>query len=305
MFFSNRKKSLHHYPIKILIAFSLLIISLLSSCSKKQIKTENSQELLSSGWAEFRLGEYKKAIQIFSLVAFSPDTDKKIRPHALYGLACSHWQKLPDADKPLAIKLFKQIIEEYPDSEFAVWSELALIRMEHIVSPGEKADYPTLRKKYMALFEKYPNTLPGHEGFVYMLSTYIASFDNKNDIEKGFELADEFLNKFPDSPYASSIWSLRAKACQILKKPDEQLKSMIMSLKKRELDPTNPKMENAGTYWAIATTAEFEVGDFITAKKYYQLLIDEYPQEKRRFAAITAIKRINELLKKFDEEITQ
>ena len=84
--------------------------------------------------------------------------------------------------------------------------------------------------------------------------------------------------------------------------PEEKLRSLIKALETKEIDPLNPRMENAGAYWEVAVTAEFQAGDFITAKKFYQRLIDEYPQERRRFAAIFAIKRIDRILEGFDKE---
>ena len=65
------------------------------------------------------------------------------------------------------------------------------------------------------------------------------------------------------------------------------------SLEARELDPTNPYSDNAALYWEIATIAEFEAGDFAVARKYYKGLVDEYPQDQRRWGARLALERLD------------
>ena len=273
----------------------------LSSCSPRRVEIDDSGAKIAEAWSEFRMGEYRKAIEIFSSVAQHPETSKKHRLAALYGLACSHWQKLPDADKPRAIRIFNQIIEESPDSEYAAWSGLALIRIDHIVPAGEKPDYPALRARYLALFQKFPKFTAGHEGFIYMAATYVASMQNEDELRKGLEILEDFIQKHPDSPFISSAWSLKAKACELLGRPVEMMDAMIKALETIELDPTNPRMDDAGRFWSIAVAAEFEAGDFAVAKKYYQRLLDDYPTERRRFAAIVALQRIQELEQGFED----
>ena len=72
------------------------------------------------------------------------------------------------------------------------------------------------------------------------------------------------------------------------------------------MDVTNPFYDNSFRYWNIATTAEFEVGDFDLARVYYTRLIEEYPQDIRVFGCQQALGRMDrveeELLKEIEEE---
>jgi hypothetical protein len=61
-------------------------------------------------------------------------------------------------------------------------------------------------------------------------------------------------------------------------------------------------MENSTDYWSIAVVAEFEAGDFDTARKYYKLLMGEYPRDRRNFGALKAIERMNALEEKLRME---
>ena len=82
---------------------------------------------------------------------------------------------------------------------------------------------------------------------------------------------------------------------QTLNMPEERLRAEEQSLETTEVDPTNPFTEFAWQYWNLATIAEFEVGDFDTARKYYRKLIEEYPTDIRLYGAKQALKRMDEV----------
>jgi len=79
--------------------------------------------------------------------------------------------------------------------------------------------------------------------------------------------------------------------------------AVIEALERKEIDPTNPYSDNAWPYWDIATVAEFEVGDFETARKYYQMLIDGYPTDTRKYPAKQALKRMDKLEAEIQKEL--
>ena len=283
------------------MAWAVLLLLGTSACRPGGEAVADPAARIGEGWQEYRMGEYKRAAAIFAEVIAGVPTDSPDRLRAQYGLACTHWLKLPSPNKPLAKKLFQEIQQLAPASEYAAWSELALIRIDHIVPVGKTPDYPAIRQRYEALYEQYPALMPGQEGFIYMVGTLIATLD-KASLEDANRRLDEFLRRHPDSPFVSSAWFLRSRACQFLGLPQEMLDAKIKALATIELDPTNPWMENSGRYWDIATTAEFEVGDFALAREYYQRLIDEYPRDRRRFGALEAMQRMAALTAQFDGE---
>jgi len=271
----------------------------LTSCRPAVGAGADPGERLQMGWQEYRMGEYRRAAEIFAAVAATVPADSPLRLQAMYSQACVHWLKLPSPDKPLAQSIFREIQRIAPDSEYAAWSELALIRIDHLVPVGETPDYPVLRRRYLELYEKHPDFLPGQEAFLYGVGTLILSLDQAQ-LAEALARLDQFQQRHPNSPFASSAWSLRANACRFLNRPQEMLAAKIKALDTIELDPSNPYQENAGRYWDIATTAEFEVGDFALARAYYQRLVDEYPRDRRRFAANEAMTRMAALTAQFD-----
>jgi tetratricopeptide (TPR) repeat protein len=269
---------------------------------EKKPASERPIDEIAAAWLDFRMGEYNQAILKFQKAVDGSADNSEQRIQALYGLACTQWLKqLPYGDKNAATLYFKEIITKSPDSEYAAWSMLALVRMRHIVPSGTTPDYPDVRKGYKEIYDKFSGHTAGHEAFIYMIGTYLAMF-TREDAEFAKTRLDEFIIKHPDSPFISSAWGLYAKACETLGKRQEQLDALLKELEKREIDPKNPKMDNSNAYWAIATVAEFETGDFDTARKYYRRMISEYPQEKRNFTAKKAIERMDLIEEKMRAE---
>ncbi|MCX6985990.1 MAG: hypothetical protein NT118_14760 [Lentisphaerae bacterium] len=291
----------HIFFTAIAIITAVFIVVLLTVEKKKKTKTETPLEEIASGWFQFRTGEYNQALKIFGKVLKGVPEKSEYQVQALYGLGYTQALKLPNADKPAAEMIFKDIIAKFPDSDYAVWSMLALVRMRHIVPSGTIPDYPDLRKGYQEIYDKYPNYIAGQESFIYLIETYLAAFTGE-DAEIAKTKLAEFLKKHPDSSFVGTCWGLYSRACDTLGLKQEMLDAKIKGLEKKELDPTNPKMENSTDYWSIAVVAEFEVGDFDTARKYYKLLMTEYPRDKRNFGALKAIERMNALEEKLRKE---
>ena len=91
------------------------------------------------------------------------------------------------------------------------------------------------------------------------------------------------------------MYSLQAACWRTLKKPQRELDAAIEALETREIDRDNPKQDSSGAYWSIATLAEFGVGDFDTARTFYGRLMEEYPQDVRRYGAQNALRRMTDL----------
>jgi outer membrane protein assembly factor BamD (BamD/ComL family) len=282
------------FLITIAIITAVFIVILATVEKKKKAKPETPLEEIATGWFQFRTGEYNQALKVFGKVLKGVPEKSEYQVQALYGLGCTQALKLPNADKSAAEMIFKDIIAKFPDSDYAIWSMLALTRMKHIVPSGTIPDYPDLRKGYQEIYDKFPNHIAGQESFIYLIETYLATFTGE-DAEIAKTKLSEFLKKYPDSSFVGTAWTLYARACETLDLKQEMLDARIKGLEKKELDPTNPKMENSTDYWSIAVVAEFEAGDFDTARKYYKLLMAEYPRDRRNFGALMAIERMDAL----------
>jgi tetratricopeptide (TPR) repeat protein len=166
--------------------------------------------------------------------------------------------------------------------------------MKHAVPAGQEPDYPAVRAAYEEVIAKFPDHLAGEEAFIYLQSTRVATLDPK-DAESAMAALGGFIKGHAASRFLSPAWALVAECAFTLGRPDDRLKAKIASLEAKELDPTNPYSDNASLYWEIATIAEFDAGDFAVARKYYKGLVDEYPQDQRRWGARLALARLNQV----------
>jgi tetratricopeptide (TPR) repeat protein len=248
--------------------------------------------LTARAWEDYRDGEYATAVHGFSDAAHAAPAGSADRLEALYGLGMAWNLRGSGSDPALAEKCFREVLTLSPTGELAAWSLLALARMKHAVPVGEEPDYPAVRKAYQDVIDRFPNHLAGEEAFIYLESTWVATLDPK-DAEPALVALEGFIRDHAASKFLSPAWALVAECEATLGRSDERLKAKIASLETRELDPTNPYSDNAALYWEIATIAEFEAGDFATARKYYRALADEYPLDQRKWGAKLALERMD------------
>jgi tetratricopeptide (TPR) repeat protein len=257
-----------------------------------------------AGWKHFQLGEFDQAVAEFESVCNEASGKSDSLPDATYGLAAVWDLRMPmtEQDKKLAESLYRKVVEKYPDSRVAPWAMLAIARIKHLVPIGQEPDYDEVRKAYRTVWQKYPETQAGQEAFIHLQATYIRTMDDAQ-IDPAVAALHKFIEDHPDSGLCYAAWSLLAEAYRIQRKPDELLKAQIETLNSHEIDKTNPFIENSWSYWKIATTAEFETGDFDIARKYYQRLIDEYPQDIRCYGSEEALRRMDRTEQKIRAEL--
>jgi len=246
------------------------------------------------GWDRYRMGEFNQAVIAFESVVPVTTTNNPLHRRALYGLATTWNLRRPGQDPERAIELYRRVIESAPQSEEAAWSMLGLARMKHLVPVGQEPDYNAVRKAYQQVIDRFPKHLAGQEAFLYKQSTLVATL-RPQDSRQAMSAIQQFIRLHPDSQFLSPLYRLMAECALILGEPEKRLEAELKALETSEIDQTNPNMNYTWTYWNLATIAEFEVGDFQTARKYYKLLMKEYPKDVRIHAARKALKRMDAL----------
>ena len=254
-------------------------------------KVGEAGERIATAWDDFRMGEFNRAVTGFEIAVAWAKDQPELKLKALYGLACALSLKTPDPDRERAVKVYSDVLAAAPDGELAPWCMLALARMKHVVEVGQDPDYAEVRKAYQAVIDKYPFHQAGEEAFIYQQSTYVLSLERR-DAETALAALKVFLAAHEASRLKSPAWGLMAECYQTMGNPEEQLKCAIRALETKEMDPTNPVADNAEAFWKLATLAEFQVGDAVTASKYYGLLLKDYPTDARRYAAEQGLLRL-------------
>ena len=247
-------------------------------------------------WRAFRLGAYDTAERRFqSVVEAIPETDPR-HLQALYGLAttCNLRMPIVTQDKERAREAYTHILNLAPESDLAAWSLLGMARMQHLVPIGEDPDTPAVREAYADVYRRFPNHYAGHEAFLYLQSTHVMTWE-AGPAREAADALQGFIAHHPDSPLLSAACEVLASCHEVLDQPRERMEALIAGLESLVLDPDNPTQENSWRYWRIATLAEFEVGEFDIARRFYHRLLDEYPQDIRRYGAQNALRRMDAL----------
>ncbi|MDP6491203.1 MAG: tetratricopeptide repeat protein [Kiritimatiellia bacterium] len=285
-------------------AIALTIAVLAATACSRRVVEESVDTLTATGWNRYRMGEYALAIEAFTAVIDAiPESDPR-HLAALYGLATTWNLRMPvgDQDKDEARRLYDRIIELAPASDLAGWCLLGKARMIHLVPVGQEPDYDAVREAYAETYRRFPEAHPGHEAFIYMEAARLVQWTPQATRESAAALK-QFIAQHPTSDLLGAAYGLLATCHEILEQPRERLDAMVLSATNRVVDPDSPVQENSWLYWQIATVAEFEVGDFETARHYYRQLLDEYPQDIRRYGAEKALRRMDALEAKLRAEL--
>jgi tetratricopeptide (TPR) repeat protein len=297
-----------HFFSSALALGALAAIVCIGGC-KETTRQGTPEQLLAEGWKFYRLGEYNIALECFDTAAEKAESKSDMQLQAIYAQANTWNLRRPGEDLAKAEHFYKQIIETSPAHDLAAWSSLALARMKHIAVScsteiGPEPDYTVAFDSYKQCIEKYPNHPAAEEALVFQQMTLISTF-NPEKTQRAADTLEKFLSEHPKTVYCSAAYGLLAYAYRTLKQPEKQLNAQIKSCEQEEIDPLNPGTDKAIVYWGVATTAEFDAGDFETARKYYRLLIEQYPSDLRVFGAKQAITRMDELEAKLRAESKQ
>lgn len=280
-----------------LLALFLLIVC---GCTSEQPQASPAA-LIASAWNNYRAGVFDSATREFeTALARSPqDSDENLQ--ALYGLAVSWHLRSPGEDRAKAELLYQQLVQRAPKHDLAAWSLLALARLKHVVPVDQKSDHSAVRKAYQECIDRFPGHVAAEEAFIYQQSTHVITLDVA-ETELARAALEKFVAEKPKSRFLGSAYQLLSKCYETLRQPRKQLAARIKSAESEEFDPENPEPERSKTYWDIATIAEFDAGDFDAARKYYKLLIEEYPTDIHKYGAKSALRRMDEMESKLRAE---
>ena len=294
----------HHrenHRIAVLGALALGFALLLVSC-KAAVDQSEPAELIEKGWQKFRLDEQGSAAHFFTSAlakladarSKSPETptEKRLHIQATYGLGMVWSLGRHGEDSAKARGLFAEVIALEPKGEMAPWAALAIVRDEHLpVKSTDPIDRTALREKYQKVLTGYPGTPAAEEAFAFRQSLFLQTLTTE-DARTSLAEMTAYLKDHPDTRCQSALYGLISQANRTLHDNPAALAASIKALETKEVDPSNPNMNNIVEYYSIGLTAEYDVGDFATARVYFNKFLDEYPTDQRAFNVRRELERM-------------
>ena len=289
------------------LALAAAALLALPGCGKSGDTAEGLSvpQLIEQAWTSYRLNEFHDAILQFEAARAAAEPASDEWAMATYGLGIVWDLQRPGEDPKKATAYFNEVLESAPSSPVAPWVKLALVRQKHLVPVGQEPDYDAVKAGFQAIIDDYPGHLAAKEAFLYLegirLSEGINS-DEPGQLEAQSRAAESNLlayieaqNAASNTEFVSPAWSLLTVAYVNLGEQEERLHAEEESFSHVETDPNDPSVEYAWAYWNLATIAEFEVGDFETARLNYRKLIEEYPNDIRVHGCKVALARMDAL----------
>jgi tetratricopeptide (TPR) repeat protein len=277
----------------------LLVLSL-AACGRTGGQTGDAAALIDAGWTAYRLSEFHNAARAFATARTSAESGSDTWAMATYGLATTWDLRRPGEDPKTATALYHEILATAPGSPMVPWTRLALARQQHLVPVGQEPDYAAVTQAYARLMADFPGHLAALEAFLYLQSIQLANLEPAST-RTAIARLREFAAR-ENQEFVSPAWSLLAVGYQTLGQHEQRFEAEQRAFETTEVDPSDPFLEFAWAYWNLATIAEFEVGDFDLARRYYALLLEKYPTDIRVHGCKQALKRMDALEAKIRAE---
>lgn len=255
---------------------------------------EGPQEALDSGWDRFRFNDYSGARAYFEYAVEHAPPGSGLRAESLYGLAVFWNHRRPGNNPERAKARYEQVVSEYREHEMAAWSLLGLARMKHLALWGrDRMDDSPVREAYQRVIDRFPNHRAGEEAFIYLQALRIVKLDPNESGIAAAEL-EGFIRDHPASPYLAQAYHVLAECYYDLDDPEKRIWAKSKAIKVAVNDQVTPVEMNESLYvWLVACMAEFDAGDFETARKYYRRLIAEFPENANVLEAQNALQRMD------------
>ena len=282
-----------HFRFSALLAAGLAVALACGACSKdgEAAAEGDVKDIVNQAWTAYRLNEFHDAIRHFEAARAAAEVGSDDWAMATYGLGIVWDLQRPGEDPAKATKLFNEAMEKAPNSPIAPWVELALVRQKHLVPVGKEPDYDAVKAGFQHIMDAYPGHLAAKEAFLYLEGIRLSELAPESS-----RVAESNLLEFvahEDHEFVSPAWSLLTVAYVTLDEQEKRLDAEEKSFENVEKDPLDPSVEYAWAYWNLGTIAEFEVGDFDLARKYYKELLREYPNDIRVHGCKQALERMD------------
>ena len=267
--------------------------SLCAGCGRDEAAISPAR-MIAKGWNDYDAALYDDAERLFAGAVRRTVPTDELHLRALYGQATTINLRRPGSAPARARPLYEEVMRLNPGSDWAAWSSLALARMVDLPTVNEAAPLSAVVAAYQPVIDAFPYHRAGEEAFTFQQAARVASYLPEEE-QRAADLMDRFVAEHPNSVFRSHVYRLLGHAYEALGEYDKALAALLRHHESYHVDARNPRSDYASVYWTIATLANYRAGDFTTARRFYELMIKEYPTEKRVYTAQLALHRMDEI----------
>jgi tetratricopeptide (TPR) repeat protein len=274
----------------------LLALALAGGCRKAAVIGGTPEQVLASGWDLFRLGEFDRATPVFEQAVATAPAASEAHARALYALATVWNLRRPDDDRKKAASYYRRLIDEHPTSTWAAWSTLALARQIQVEGVETLPPIAQLEEAYGQVIANYPGHAAADEAYLFIQAAKLLRTEDELTAVAVSQLQG-FVAEHADSPYVSAAWGLLAHGYFLQHKGQARVDALVKAWETGLASAVKGDItrDPALTYFGIATAAQFDAGDFATARRFYRKLIAEFPNEQKSFVSKQQLQRMDDL----------
>lgn len=271
---------------------SVLLSIVLLSCQPDLDISGDAREALKQGWESLAVQEYSQSAAYFEAAYAKSERGTRGCALALYGLGCSTQFKAVGRNSDDAKAYYSRAIAEDGNGDVAPWAALALARVDVIARLSRDIDEGALtgaelRGGYREVIAKYPGSVAAQEAALHLASSLFAS-DRGAEAGEGDALLQALTTEYPESPYRSAAFRLLAIHAYREGRYSDQYNYLVKQIETL----IDPECYRADLYYNVAYQAETRLKHPDLAIIWYERLIQEYPDEVRRYQAQQAVERL-------------
>lgn len=248
---------------------------------------------LAEAWELFKREGASKAATAFKKIYEAADAAPADRVQALFGRGLSHEYTLPFPRPQAAREAFQSLVNEFPENSLVPWSlielgKLAFKKTANLDYWNNRNDFSEARAYFRRVIDDYPNSVALHEAVIRLSNTYC--FEVEPPLaDRGIEILEEHLAKYPDNPLAAGMYVLVSFWLMSVRQDYERAIPYLERL--GEIRQGNPYRWSEG-YWRVATVWDVGLRRPERAVPWYRKIIEVTPKSRH---VLPAKQRLREL----------
>ena len=260
---------------------------------REQRHAQQYEDDLKQAWERFHSGDPREALESFQAILDKDPLPEPDRIQVLYGIGFCYRFMRPFPDEERAIAIFEDLLRQYQDSQLKPWLllELGILKRKKSADLEYEPDLSInseSRRYFQRILNDYPDSVVVHEAAIRLSSNYFFEVESRY-ADKGVELLERHLERYPDNPLAS-VMHMRLNIWYFAVHQDFE-KSQVHALRLGEMRMSDP-FRWSRNYWHIAQTYLIALKDPAKAAPWFRRIIEEAPKSEHVFLARKILREI-------------